>query len=115
MKMSEFPPCSRVSQTGGYNTSPAWSPKGDRLAWATRVGGIFQIVVASADGSDARTITSQGSNENPSWGPDGRYLVFSSRRGGRSYIYFADRDGKTLKQLTHGPGGDTSPAWSPRQ
>jgi TolB protein len=104
----------RVSQTGGYNTSPAWSPKGDRLAWATRAGGIFQIVVASADGSGARTITSQGSNENPSWGPDGRYLVFSSRRGGRTYIYFADRDGKTLKQLTRGPGDDTSPAWSPR-
>ena len=104
----------RVSQTGSYNTSPAWSPKGDRLAWATRVGGIFQIVVASVDGSDARTITSQGSNENPSWAPDGRYLVFSSRRGGRSYLYLADRDGKTLKQLTHGPGGDTSPAWSPR-
>ncbi len=105
---------SRISQTGSYNTSPAWSPKGDRLAWTTRAGGIFQIVVASADGSDARTITSQGSNENPSWGPDGRYLVFSSRRGGRRHIYFADRDGKTLKQLTHGPGDDTSPAWSPR-
>jgi TolB protein len=104
----------RVSQTGSYNTSPAWSPKGDRLAWATRAGGIFQIVVAAADGSDARTITSQGSNENPSWGPDGRYLVFSSRRGGQSHLYFADRDGKTLKQLTHGPGDDTSPAWSPR-
>src|SRR5207245_3511987 len=23
----------RVSSTGSYNTSPAWSPKGDRLAW----------------------------------------------------------------------------------
>jgi TolB protein len=105
----------RVSQTGNYNTSPAWSPKGDRLAWTTRTGGIFQVVVASDDGSDARTITSQGSNENPTWGPDGRYLVFSSRRGGRSHLYFADRDGKTLKQLTRGPGDDTSPAWSPRQ
>lgn len=104
----------RVSQTGSYNTSPAWSPKGDRLAWTTRAGGIFQVVVADADGSGARTITSQGSNENPSWGPDGRYLVFSSRRGGRSHLYFADRDGKTLKQLTRGPGDDTSPAWSPR-
>ena len=104
----------RISRTGNYNTSPAWSPKGDRLAWTTRAGGIFQIVVASADGSDARTITSQGSNENPTWGPDGRYLVFSSRRGGRRQLYFADREGKTLKQLTHGPGDDTSPAWSPR-
>lgn len=104
----------RVSRSGSYNTSPAWSPKGDRLAWTTRAGGSFQIVVANADGSDARTITSQGSNENPSWGPDGRYLVFSSRRGGGRRLYLADRDGKTVKQLTHGPGDDTSPAWSPR-
>lgn len=105
----------RVSRSGSYNTSPAWSPKGDRLAWTTRAGGSFQIVVANADGSDARTITSQGSNENASWGPDGRYLVFSSRRGGGGRrLYLADRDGKTVKQLTHGPGDDTSPAWSPR-
>lgn len=104
----------RVSQSGSYNTSPAWSPKGDRLAWTTRAGGIFQIVVAAADGSGARTITSQGSNENPSWGPDGRYLVFSSRRGGPRRLFLTDRDGKTLKQLTNGPGDDTSPAWSPR-
>ena len=26
----------RVSRTGNYNTSPAWSPKGDRIAWTTR-------------------------------------------------------------------------------
>jgi len=104
----------RISQTGNYNTSPAWSPKGDRLAWTTRAGGGFQIVVAGADGSRARVITSAGSNENPSWGPDGRYLVFSSTRAGRAHIFMADRDGKTQKQLTRGAADDTSPAWSPR-
>ncbi len=103
----------RVSQSGSYNTSPAWSPKGDRLAWATRAGG-FQIVVAGADGSGARTITAAGSNENPSWAPDGRYLVFSSTRAGRAHLFLADREGKTQKQLTHGAADDTSPAWSPR-
>jgi TolB protein len=104
----------RVSSTGGYNTSPAWSPKGDRLAWATRAGGGFQIVVAAPDGSAAQTITSAGSNENPSWAPDGRYLVFSSTRAGRSHLFLADRDGKTQKQLTRGAADDTSPTWSPR-
>jgi len=102
----------RVS-SGSYNTSPAWSPKGDHLAWTTRGGG-FQIVVAGADGSAAHTITTAGSNENPSWAPDGRYLVFSSTRAGRVHLFFADRDGKTQKQLTRGAADDTSPAWSPR-
>jgi TolB protein len=102
----------RVS-SGSYNTSPAWSPKGDRLAWTTRAGG-FHVVVAGADGAGAHTITSAGSNENPSWAPDGRYLVFSSTRAGRVHLFLADRDGKTQKQLTRGAADDTSPAWSPR-
>ena len=104
----------RVSDTGNYNTSPAWSPKGDRLAWATRSGNTFQIVVASVEGSGARTITGAGSNEDPSWAPDGRYLVFSSSRGGRRSLWIADRDGRTQKQLTTGNGDDTQPAWSSR-
>src|SRR5947208_5969529 len=87
-------PATRVSTTGSYNTSPVWSPKGDHLAWTSRAGG-FQIVVASADGGGAHTITSGGNNENPSWAPDGRYLVFSSDRGGRAHLFLADRDGKT--------------------
>jgi len=103
-----------VSDTGNYNTSPAWSPKGDHLAWATRTGNTFQIVVANVNGSGARTITGAGTNEDPSWAPDGRYLVFSSSRSGRRSLWIADRDGRTQKQLTTGNGDDTQPAWSSR-
>jgi TolB protein len=104
----------RVSRIGTYNTSPAWSPKGDLVAWATRTGNTFQIVVAGADGSHPRTITGAGSNEDPSWAPDGRYLVFSSSRGGGRTLWLTDRDGRTQKQLTPDGGDDTSPAWSSR-
>ena len=104
----------RVSHTGSYNTSPSWSPKGDHIAYTTRSGGGFQIVVTTPDGGNAQTITSAGSNEDPSWAPDGRYLAFSSTRAGGHHLFLADREGRTQKQLTHGAGDDTSPAWSPR-
>jgi TolB protein len=103
----------RVSQRHVQHVA-AWSPKGDLLAWTTRAGGGFQILVADVDGSRAKTNTAAGSNENPAWGPDGRYLVFSSTRAGRASLVLADRDGRTQKQLTRGAGDDTSPTWSRR-
>ncbi len=84
------------------------------MAWTTRIGNGFQIAVANADGSGARTITTAGGNEDPSWAPDGRYLVFSSSRGGPRTLWITDREGRTLKQLTTGNGDDSQPAWSSR-
>ena len=44
----------------------------------------------------------------------GRVSILQAIALAGGFTDFADRDGKTLKQLTHGPGDDTSPAWSPR-
>ena len=90
------------------------SPKGDKIAYATRAGGGFQIVVVGADGAGGKTVTSQGSNEDPSWAPDGRYLIFSTTRGGSRHLALTDRDGKVQRELTRGTADDTSPAWSAR-
>jgi len=101
----------RVSTSGGYNTSPAWSPLGDHLAWTSRGGGM-QVVVAGVDGGSVRTVTTGGDNEDPAWAPDGRYLVYSGRgRSGRR-LMLTDRDGRVHKELTVGPGNDTSPTWA---
>jgi len=101
-----------VSRIGSYNTSPSWSPKGDLLAYSTRAGGGFQIVVQPIDGGGGKTITSAGSNEDPAWSPDGRYLVFSSTRRGAAKLYLTDVAGTNQVELTEGKGSDSSPAWS---
>ena len=101
----------RVSFSGGYNTSPAWSPTGQHLAWASRVGGM-QSVVADAEGRGARAVTRGVGNEDPAWGPGGRYLVYTAPgRGGRR-LMLTDRDGRMHRELTVGPGSDTSPSWA---
>jgi TolB protein len=95
-----------------YNTSPAWSPKGDRLAYTSRIDGRFQIFTIKLDGTEVRQLTRDGNSEDPSWGPDGRYLVFSSKRSGRSQLYLSDFEGERQIELTHGDGDDSSPTWS---
>jgi len=96
----------RLTFKGDYNTSPAWSPKGDLIAYTTRSGG-FHIMTISPTGGDPKEVAA---GEDPSWAPDGRYLVFSQRRR----LYIASKDGRSVKQLTAGGGDDTSPAWSSR-
>ncbi|MGH7836476.1 MAG: Tol-Pal system beta propeller repeat protein TolB, partial [Candidatus Binataceae bacterium] len=104
----------RVTFKSDYNTAPAFSPDCKKIAYESRGGhGIFQIMVISASGGEARQLTREGSNEGPSWSPDGRYLAFSSRRDGRSRIYMMlAADGKITGPLTEGDGDDTNPSWS---
>jgi TolB protein len=70
----------RLTFTGGYNASPAWSPRGDLIAFSTRMGAEFQIAVITPDGRDGRLITKDAhSYEDPRWAPDGRHLVCTER------------------------------------
>ena len=103
----------RLTYELNYTDSPAWSPKGDRLAFVARTGGGFDIYVCLADGRDLRAVVTGGSNENPRWSPDGRHLVFASNRDGASALYVTDLDDRPPRKLVTGGLRATSPAWSP--
>ncbi|RXZ64188.1 amidohydrolase family protein [Pelagerythrobacter rhizovicinus] len=63
---------------------PAWSRDGRQLAWVRWTdAGLGEIVVADANGRNARTVTRQpGHYAVPQFSPDGRTLVFEKRAGG---------------------------------
>ena len=98
-----------------YTDSPVWSPKGDRMAFVTRVGGGFDIWTSRADGSGGKPAVTGGNNENPRWSPDGRHLVFASNRDGGYGLWVTDLDGALPRKLDTGGRRALSPAWSPRR
>ncbi|HEX2191337.1 MAG TPA: hypothetical protein VHG51_20670 [Longimicrobiaceae bacterium] len=96
---------------GGYNTSPDWSPRGNAVAYHSRVGGRPQLALVDAAGGRPRLLTNRGSNEDPSWAPDGRHLVFASDREGGGLFVIDAVSGRT-RPLLKGRGYGL-PDWSP--
>lgn len=61
----------RLNPDAAWEPAPTWSPDGKRLAWVDGESGFAELVVANADGSDARRITSFRSTvSNPAWSPE---------------------------------------------
>ena len=86
---------------GYYNTSPALSPQGDKIAYVTTRGALFDVYVASAnDGKILRKLI-DGQN-NPqfeslriltpglSWSPDGQRIAVAVKSGPTDAIALVD-------------------------
>jgi Tol biopolymer transport system component len=105
---------------GNYPTSqqPAWSPRGDRIAWArySRSGAI-DIWTMKPDGSRKRRLTHSPPDtqaSRPIWSPGGRRIIytrFTSTQGSfEEGVYVMNRDGTRKRRLG---GVQRVAAWSP--
>jgi TolB protein len=107
-RMVNFP------SVGGTNLSPAWSPNGKDIAYASSRSGDPEIWISDANGSVARRVTSfRGPDVSPVFNPrTGSQIAWISGRTGLPQLYIMDTDGSAVQRMTDG-GYATSPSWSP--
>jgi len=73
----------RLTPPGPYVVmDPAWSPTGDRIAYATdRAGSLDLYVVGSKGGTPQRLTHEPGAEIRPSWSPDGSRIAYADASG----------------------------------
>ena len=107
-------PATRLTVHDAWDASPAWSPDGRRIAFASDRDGNTEVYVMNADGSGVTRLTvNDAVDSSPSWSPDGRRIAFVSTRDGNWEIYVMNADGSGVTRLTDNDAYDWSPAWSP--
>ncbi|HEX6264081.1 MAG TPA: hypothetical protein VF036_02250 [Actinomycetota bacterium] len=101
------------------DTSPAWSPEGDLIAFTSRPvldrdPGDEHIYVVRSDGTDLTKLTGPGPHGSPAWSPNGARIAYVGARDGESEIFVMQADGSGRLALTDAPTNDvTDPVWSP--
>lgn len=112
----------RLTWNNARNTSPAWSPDGSRIAYASQVfGAPADIWTMNADGSDPVNATHDqagASKRSPAWSPrsiSGHHrIAYGLEKGGSSHIWTMREDGSDKAPGTNDSAYfDTDPAWSP--
>ncbi len=106
-------------------TTPAWSPDGRQIVFTGYDGGLSDLFVVNADGSDLHRLTNdKDADLQPAWSPDGKSIAFVTDRGpetdfnqlrfGKMRIALFHLDDGAIELLPHMERGkNINPVWAP--
>ena len=89
---------------------PAWSPKGDLIAFTRERTGGADVWVIRPDGTGVRVLFHNAAFS--AWSPNGERVAYTRLSGKGADIYAAKLDGSDELRVTTSPAPDFLPAWS---
>ena len=103
-------PLAQLTEGGGLQSWPSWSPDGRYIAYSSDRSGNFDIWVQQIGGGDPIQVTKSPAHDwQPDWSPDGTSIVFRSERDGGGLYIVPALGGNERKISSFG----YYPRWSP--
>lgn len=112
----QYLPFSRITNGAWDDITPAISPDGTRVAFASNRGGFWDLYVLDLAANQTTQITHTPEYDGaPSWSPDGEWLAFEHYNGNNLDIFLVSvtNTNETAIPLTDSPAADYAPDWSP--
>jgi len=98
--------------TGIEDSSPAWSPNGDWICFATVHNARRRLAKVPAGGGEVQYLNTAGtpSPTEPDWSPDGKWIAFTCQFGGEFDICVLPADGSAAPTVLV---SGQNPSWAP--
>jgi len=107
-------PLTRISSGAHQDITPAISPDGSKIAFASNRDGQWDLYVLDlSTGETSRFTDTRAYEGNPTWSPDGKWLAYERYQLNNLDIFIQDIDHTSgAIPLTNHPGADYAPNWS---
>ena len=109
-------PMLRLTSGKWDDISPALSPDGEKVAFASNRSGYWDIYLLEiASGETTRVTETKTYDGAPSWSPDGAWIAIESYLDGNLEILVQPISDSSVSaiRLTNNPAADHSPTWEP--